>query len=196
MKRIKNICFLRMACMLATIVLLLIPWYQLGIEFPTLLAGGKIIIDSKYFIAGTLVMLFFLLKIFEIHIDPNKKENAKLIFSLEEASEQFLITGLLIILAFNGFISVIIPIICLLKLILVDTMKKISVHNGKMIEKSKLGYCETVLLGLGIILLLFYNLPFELWNIYLADVLVMIGAALCMLNGMIYYFKAKNILFN
>jgi len=64
MKRIKNICFLRMACMLATIVLLLIPWYQLGIEFPTLLAGGKMIIDSKYFIAGTLVMLFFFFKIF------------------------------------------------------------------------------------------------------------------------------------
>ena len=82
------------------------------------------------------------------------------------------------------------------KNILVNTMKSLSADNGKMNEKSRLGFMEYVTLRLGILSLLFYNLPFELWSFYFADALIMIATVLAVLNGCIYYFNAKNMLMN
>ncbi|MCI8575030.1 MAG: hypothetical protein HFI09_01015, partial [Bacilli bacterium] len=174
----------------------MIPWYQLGIHFKTLIAGGKIMIDTKYVITGFFFILSYLLKLIEFRIQHHKKLEKDLIINIEKAFEEIFIEGLLIILAFNGFISVIIPVIFLSKNILVSTMKKLSADNGKMNEKSKLGLTEYITLRLGILSLLFYNLPFELWDFYFADALIMIATVLSALNGCIYYFNAKNMLMN
>lgn len=192
----KKISIVRIFVMVSGLILLMIPWYQLGIHFKTLIAGGKIMIDTKYVITGFFFILSYLLKLIEFRIQHHKKLEKDLIINIEKAFEEIFIEGLLIILAFNGFISVIIPVIFLSKNILVSTMKKLSADNGKMNEKSKLGLTEYITLRLGILSLLFYNLPFELWDFYFADALIMIATVLSALNGCIYYFNAKNMLMN
>ena len=37
------------------LLLLIIPWYNLGINFPTFMIQGKIVVDLKYIIAGVLL---------------------------------------------------------------------------------------------------------------------------------------------
>ena len=44
----------RIVLAVSILVLLLVPWYELGIEFPTYVIQGKIIVDLKYIIAGVL----------------------------------------------------------------------------------------------------------------------------------------------
>lgn len=196
MKIRKNISIIRMICTLIALAFLMIPWYQLGIYFPSFIAGGKIVIELKYIIVGFILLLSMLLKLVEFRLRNKHKNELKYILTLEKTCDMILIEGLLILLAFNGFISVVIPIIILAKTLLVDTMKKLSADNGKMNEKSKLGFCEYITMRLGILLLLFYNLPFELWDFYFADALIMIATVLAVLNGCIYYFQAKNMLVN
>lgn len=194
MKFIKKIYILRMIINIIAIAFLMIPWYQLGIHFPNFIAGGKIIIDLKYIIVGFIVILSYLLKLVEFRF--KKKSELKYLLAIQNTFDDIMLIGLLIILAFNGFISVVIPVIILAKKALVDTMKRISADNGKMNEKSKLGKCEYITIRLGVLLILFYNLPFELWDFYFADALIMIATVIAVLNGCIYYFEAKNMLMN
>ncbi len=153
-------------------------------------------IDLKYVITGFLFLFSYLLKLILFRLNQHKKKEQPLIFKIEKSLEEIFVEGLLMILAFNGFISVVIPVVMMAKNILVNTMKSLSADNGKMNEKSRLGFMEYVTLRLGILSLLFYNLPFELWSFYFADALIMIATVLAVLNGCIYYFNAKNMLMN
>ncbi len=153
-------------------------------------------IDLKYVITGFLFLFSYLLKLILFRLNQPKKKEQPLIFKIEKSLEEIFVEGLLMILAFNGFISVVIPVVMMAKNILVNTMKSLSADNGKMNEKSRLGFMEYVTLRLGILSLLFYNLPFELWSFYFADALIMIATVLAVLNGCIYYFNAKNMLMN
>lgn len=172
----------------------MIPWYQLGINFPNFVAGGKIIIDSKYIVVGFLYIILFILKFWEYKVELINQNNWSVLFVLRNVCDKILLNGLLILLSYNGFISAVIPVIVISKDILVENMKKLSADNGKMIEKSLLGITEKTCMSLGLTLILFYNLPFELWNIFLADALIMISAVLSVLNGCLYYFRAKNLI--
>lgn len=192
MKNSKYLNIIHIVLALVSLLILMIPWYQLGIDFPSFVAGGKIVIDSKYLVVGFLYIILFLIKFLEQKL--SSKKDSKIMISLKQASDKILLNGLLIILAYNGFLSIAIPIIVLMKDSIVDSMKKLSADNGKMMEKGPLGIMEKVTMNLGIILLLFYNLPFELWNIFLADALIMIAVVLGVLNSCIYYFRAKNVL--
>lgn len=39
------------------LVMLVIPWYSVGVRVPTYIIGGKIVIDLKYIIAGVLFVI-------------------------------------------------------------------------------------------------------------------------------------------
>lgn len=194
MKASKILSIIHISIILISLLLLMIPWYQLGISFPSFVAGGKIIINSKYLVVGFLYILIFVLKLSEYKVELTNKIEPNILMVLRNACDKILLNGLLILLSYNGFISAVIPVIVIAKDILVENMKKLSADNGKMIEKSMLGITEKTCMSLGIILILFYNLPFELWNIFLADALIMIGTALSVLNGCLYYFRAKNMI--
>lgn len=194
MKAFKNLSMIHIVLVFLSLLILMIPWYQLGIEFPSFIAGGKIIVDSKYLVVGSFYIIILILNIWESRTEPYRKKELKLLMAFRNASNKILFHGLLILLAYNGFISVMIPVVMMMKDILVEMMKKLSADNGKMMEKSPLGLCEKICMHIGLIFLLFYNLPFELWNLFFADALIMIGTVLSVLNGCIYYFRAKKML--
>ena len=60
-----------------------------------------------------------------------------------------------------------------------------------IIKASKWGKAKTVFMMIGISLLLFYNLPFELWGIYVADICVYAATVLSVVSGVLYFIKAK-----
>ena len=54
---------------------------------------------------------------------------------------------------------------------------------------------KTICMMIGITLVLFYNLPFELWNIKVADILILIATVLSVVSGCQYYLNNKDVLF-
>ena len=51
------------------------------------------------------------------------------------------------------------------------------------------GKIKTVCMMFGLALVLFYNMPFELWNIKLDLILVYLATVLSVISGVIYYFE-------
>ena len=57
MNKANKITMSRVIMSIIIIVLLLFPFDQMGIDFPTYLIGGKILIDLKYIIVGVLFII-------------------------------------------------------------------------------------------------------------------------------------------
>ena len=94
-------------------------------------------------------------------------------------------------MAYQGFISVIIPIIIVLRDICVDALRALSAKNKVIIKASKWGKVKTIFMMCGLSLMLFYNLPFEVWGIYVADILIDIATILSVISGILYFIHAK-----
>jgi hypothetical protein len=49
---------------------------------------------------------------------------------------------------------------------------------------------------IGVTLTLFYNLPFELFNLKVADFFLLVATILSLVSGVQYYFLNQNIIFD
>ena len=178
------------------IIILLFPFNMIGIEFPRVLIGGKVLADYKYFIAGILFIIGSVSDFFDGYIA--RKNNIVTDYGkvMDAIADKVLVNGILIILSVAGFINVIIPVIIICRDIIVDSIKMVAGSKSKAVGASMLGKIKTVCMMIGISLMLFYNLPFELWNLRVADLFIFVATVLSVVSGIQYYLRNKEIVFS
>lgn len=177
------------------IILLLFPFQMAGIEFPQLFIDEKLVVESKYLIAGILFILASLTDFLDGYIA--RKNNIVTDFGklLDAIADKVLVNSVLIILASQGFIHPIIPVVIIVRDSIVNSIKMIAASRGKVVAAIKSGKVKTATLMVGIALTLFYNLPFELVNLRVADFLLFGAAILSIISGIQYYLLNKHLLF-
>ena len=185
----------RIILSILTLIFLVLPWYQFGISFPMFTFMGKVIVDSKYVIAGILFVVASLSDFLDGYIARSQNMVTDFGKVMDAIADKILVNGVLIILAYNGFISIAIPIIIITRDTFVDSIKMVSGNNGKVIAASMLGKAKTVCMLIGLSFMFFYNLPFELINIPVADILILVACLLSVISGCEYYYKAKELIF-
>ncbi len=171
------------------IVFLLIPWNDFNISFPEFLAGGKVLIDIRYLIVGIVFIIASITDYFDGRIARSNNMTTDFGACLDAIADKILVNGLLIILAYQGFISEVIPVIIISRDIFVDALKTLSASKGVVVKASIWGKVKTIFMMLGLTLVLFYNMPFELWNIKLDYIFIYIATVLSVVSGVIYYFE-------
>ncbi len=174
------------------LLLLLFPWIDIGFSFKTFVIKGRIIIDTKYIIAGVLFLIASITDVLDGYLARKEKKESEFGSVLDIMADKFLINGVLIVLAYQGFIHVLIPVIIVVRDILLDGLRLLAAKEQKEITENKLGKIKTICLLLGTTLILFYNLPFEIWGIYLAEIIIDIGAILSVISGISYFIELKN----
>ena len=115
---------------------------------------------------------------------------------LDAIADKILVNSTLIILATNGFINPIIPVVIVLRDTFVDAIKMEAASKGKVVAAIKSGKLKTATLMVGIVLMLFYNLPFELINIRVADFLLYFATILSVVSMIEYYVLNKKYIFS
>ncbi len=185
----------RIVLSIFTLVLLIVPWYQLGISFPTFTMVGKIVIDSKYMIAGILFIIAAVTDFLDGYIARNQNLVTDFGKVMDAIADKILVNGVLIILAYQGFISIVVPVIIITRDTFVDSIKMACGNKGTVVGASILGKVKTVCMMFGISFMFFYNLPFELLGIPIADILIIIACILSVISGCQYYFNAKDLIF-
>lgn len=108
----------RIITAIVILIMLIIPWYNLGINFPTFNVAGKIVVDLKYIIAGVLFVLAALTDFLDGHIARSRNLVTDFGKVMDAIADKVLVNGLLIILAYDGFISIAIPVIIITRDIL------------------------------------------------------------------------------
>ncbi len=174
------------------LIMLMIPWYNLGISFPTYIFAGKIVVDLKYIIAGVLFVIAAVTDFIDGHIARSRNLVTDFGKVMDAIADKVLVNGLLIILAYNGFISIAIPVIIITRDIFVDSFKMASGKKGKVVAASYLGKAKTMCMMIGMALTMFYNIPFELIGINVGYALIIIATILSVISGCEYYFNTKS----
>ncbi len=174
------------------LIMLIIPWYNLGIEFPTFVVAGKIVVDLKYIIAGVLFILAALTDFLDGHIARSRNLVTDFGKVMDAIADKVLVNGLLIMLAYDGFISISIPVIIITRDVFVDAFKMASGNKGKVVAASMAGKAKTMCMMVGMALTMFYNLPFELIGINVGYALIIIATILSVVSAVQYYFNTKD----
>ena len=176
------------------LIMILVPWYSLGFEWPEYLIGN-VTVNIKYVIVGVLFLIASLSDFLDGYLA--RKNNMVTDFGkvADAIADKILVNGLLIILAYERIISVIIPVVIITRDIVVDSCKMISGNKGKVVAASILGKLKTICMMCGVTLILFYNLPFELINFPLADIFLIVATLLSVISGCQYYYNSREFLF-
>ena len=169
----------------------MVPWYELGIEFPTYPINGKIIVDLKYIIAGVLFVIASTSDFLDGYIARSRNLVSDFGKVMDAIADKILVNGLLIILAYDGLISIAVPVIIITRDIIVDSCKMISGNKGKVVAASMTGKIKTACMMSGMALTMFYNLPFELIGIRVADILILVATVFAVISGCQYYMGSR-----
>lgn len=185
----------RIILSIVIIIFLLFPFDASGIGLPKLFVDEIIVVDLKYIIAGFLFIIASITDYFDGKIA--RKHNMVTNFGkmLDAIADKVLVNSVLIILASSGFISAIIPVVIIVRDIIVNSIKMIAGSKGQVVAAIKCGKIKTVFLMTGIILTLFYNLPFEVWNIKVSDALLIISCVFAIISAVQYYTMNKKFIF-
>lgn len=184
----------RMVLSLVIIVLLLFPFYEVGIDIPTYVVNGNIVMDLRYIIAGILFIIASLTDFLDGYVARKYNMVTEYGKMMDAITDKLLVNSVLIILACNGMISTAIAVVVVIRDIVVDSVKMVIGNKGKAVAAIPIAKVKTALLMVGIALTFFYNLPFELFNFDLSDLLLIIATVLAVVSGAKYYNMAKKYL--
>ena len=169
------------------IAILLFPFDAVGITTLKLFINESIVVDVKYLIVGGLFIVASITDFVDGYIARKYSMVTDLGKMLDAIADKVLVNSVLIILATSGFIHPLIPVIIVCRDTFVNTIKMIAGNKGKVVAAIKSGKLKTICMMIGISLTLFYNLPFELWNLRISDVFLYVACTLSVVSAVQYY---------
>lgn len=185
---------LRIFLTVVLITVLLFPFYMVNVEFPKVLIGN-VAVDVKYLVAAGIFLIASVTDFLDGHIA--RKYNMVTDFGklVDAIADKMLVNSTLIILSAQGFVAPIITVIIIFRDTVVDAIKMLAASKGKVVAAISAGKIKTMFLMLGIILTLCYNLPFELFNLDIANFLLVTATLFSVISGIQYYLMNKDIIF-
>lgn len=178
------------------IIVLLFPFDSMGINIPDFFVNEQLVVHLEYLIAGVLFILGSITDFLDGYIA--RKYNLITDFGklIDAIADKMLVNSVLIILAATGTINAIIPVVVILRDEVVNSIKMLAASKGRVVAAIKSGKYKTACLMIGITLTLFYNLPFELINLKVADFFLLVATILSLISGIQYYFLNRDIIFD
>ena len=167
------------------IAILLFPFDAVGITTLKLFINESIVVDVKYLIVGGLFIVASITDFVDGYIARKYSMVTDLGKMLDAIADKVLVNSVLIILATSGFIHPLIPVIIVCRDTFVNTIKMIAGNKGKVVAAIKSGKLKTICMMIGISLTLFYNLPFELWNLRISDVFLYVACILSVVSAVL-----------
>lgn len=187
--------FLRIFITFVIIFILLFPFYSVGINWNQYVVDG-VVVKMQYIVAGILFVIASVTDFVDGYLARRNNQVTDLGKMLDAIADKILVNSVLIILAYQGFISVVVPVVCVLRDTMVDAIKMEAARKGKVIAAIKSGKIKTATLMVGVTLSFFYNMPFELIGFNLEGLLLIIAVIMSIVSGIEYFVLNKNIIFD
>ena len=184
----------RIVLSLLLMIGLLFPYELIGITLPSKLVFGVVKVEIKYVIGGIIFVIAALTDFIDGNIARKTKQVTDFGKVMDAIADKILVNGILIILAGADKISIAIPVVIITRDIFVDSIKMVAGSKGNTVGASIIGKIKTICMMIGITLVFFYNLPFELFNADVANALLFIACVLSVISGVQYYSANKKYL--
>ena len=178
------------------LVMMIFPFAGFGFDWPMYLVAGRLEVNVKYIVAGVLFIIASLTDFLDGYLARKNKMVTDFGKVMDAIADKMLVNGMLVILAYDGFISVVIPVVIITRDIFVDSIKMAVGQKKGAVGASITGKIKTVSMLIGISLLLLYNLPFELFGLRIADGFIFVATIMSVISGIQYYNDNKRVLFD
>ena len=153
-------------------------------------------LESQYIAAGILFIIASLTDFLDGYLARKNNQVTDLGKMLDAIADKILVNPILIILACQGFIHVIVPIVVVLRDIFVNAVKMQAASSGKVVAAIKSGKIKTATLMVGTVLAFFYNMPFEFISLNVTDFLLLIGTVMSIISAIQYFLLNKDLIFS
>ena len=177
------------------ILMLCIPFSYFGFNFPKFDVNG-VVVELNYIIAGVIFIIASLTDWLDGYLARKNNQVTDTGKMLDAIADKALVNPILIILAANGFIPVIIPVVYVFRDIIVDAIKMEAASKGKVVAAIKSGKLKTACMMTGLCLVFFYNIPFEFINIRVDLFLLYFACIMSVVSAFQYYSLNKEIIFS
>lgn len=184
---------LRIILTIIMIIILIFPFYLVGFNFPQIKVSG-LYIKIEYIIAGVIFIIASLTDFLDGYLARKNNQVTDLGKMLDAIADKVLVNSALIILAYKGFLPVVIPVIIIFRDTVVDAIKMQASTKGKVVAAIKSGKVKTASMMTGVSLVFFYNLPFELVNIRVADFLIYFATIMSIISMIEYFNLNKHLI--
>lgn len=189
-----KITVLRLILTVFIILLIYVPFSLFGISFPKYDING-VAVELNYIIAGVIFIIASITDFLDGYLARKNNQVTDTGKMLDAIADKVLVNPILIILAANGFINSIIPVIIITRDIIVDAIKMEASSKGKVVAAIKSGKLKTATMMIGLTLVFFYNMPFEFINIRVDLFLLYFACIMSIISAYEYFNLNKNIIF-
>ena len=176
------------------IILLCTPFHDFGIEFPKGPEISGITLKFEYIIAGVLFVIASLTDFFDGRIARKRGLVTNTGKMLDAIADKVLVNSVLIILAAQLQINAIIPVVIVVRDIIVNAIKMEAASKGKVVAAIGSGKIKTAALMLGIVLVFFGNMPFEIWKLNVAEFFLYFATIMSIVSMIQYYNINKKLI--
>jgi CDP-diacylglycerol--glycerol-3-phosphate 3-phosphatidyltransferase len=176
------------------LVILVLPWDQMGVDWPVYNVYGTVNANLLYLIAGGLFLIGSVSDFLDGYIA--RKYNLVTDFGkvTDAIADKVLVNGVLVILAVNSFIPLVVPVIIITRDIVVDAIKMQSGKKGKVVAASWPGKIKTICMMIGVTLTFFYDMPFAFIGngIPIDQIFIYIATIMSIISGCQYFMAYKD----
>lgn len=187
---------------LTVIRVLLVPLLILVYMFPYDTTGINVpvyhILDTDISLVNIIILVIFIVASITDYFDGRIARSKKLITTFgkfaDPIADKLLVNTIFLLLASDGKINIIIPIIMISRDTIVDAIKMSAASKQVVVAASKLGKLKTVSQMIALCFLLVNNFPFSVLGIDLATILVWIATVISVISGIDYFIKNREML--
>lgn len=187
---------------LTVIRVLLVPLLILVYMFPYDMTGINVpvyhILDTDISLVNIIILVIFIVASITDYFDGRIARSKKLITTFgkfaDPIADKLLVNTIFLLLASDGKINIIIPIIMISRDTIVDAIKMSAASKQVVVAASKLGKLKTVSQMIALCFLLVNNFPFSVLGIDLATILAWIATVISVVSGIDYFIKNREML--
>lgn len=187
---------------LTVIRVLLVPLLILVYMFPYDTTGINVpvyhILDTDISLVNIIILVIFIVASITDYFDGRIARSKKLITTFgkfaDPIADKLLVNTIFLLLASDGKINIIIPIIMISRDTIVDAIKMSAASKQVVVAASNLGKLKTVSQMIALCFLLVNNFPFSVLGIDLATILAWIATVISVISGIDYFIKNREML--
>ncbi|HHW69675.1 MAG TPA: CDP-diacylglycerol--glycerol-3-phosphate 3-phosphatidyltransferase [Tenericutes bacterium] len=177
------------------IFILLFPFDSIGLKL-NLYVNESLVINMKYILSGIIFMLASITDFLDGYIARKYDLITDFGKMMDAIADKILVNSVLIILSAQGAIHPIIPVVVIMRDTFVNSIKMAAGNKGNVVAAIMSGKIKTACLMVGIVLTLFYNMPFVFINLRVSDFLLVVAATLSITSGYSYYKNNRIYIFS
>jgi len=188
----------RLIVSVIVLIILCLPWSSMGVEWPVYNVLGVENVDLKYLVCGVLFAIGSFTDFLDGYIA--RKYNLVTDFGkvMDAIADKVLVNGVLIILAYDKFIPLAVPVIIISRDIAVDSIKMVAGSKKGAVAASWPGKIKTICMMVGLTLVFFYNMPFAFigHGIRIDYLFVYVATIMSIVSGCLYFNSYKDVVFS